>query len=368
MISYCTNVHPGETWEETLRSLDNYVCPVKDAVSPDEAFPIGLRLSARAASEIDRTEAERFLGWLDRNSCFVPTINGFPYGSFHSEGLKRNVYLPDWTSPDRLSYTKNLADLLSLWLPRGVKGSISTVPVGFRSMIGEGDIDTVKRNFLSMIEHLDRILQRTGKEIVLALEPEPCCFLETTDDVVSFFHRMAFPDGLRSFIGVCFDCCHQAVEFEEPAAALASLRAAQIGIGKVHVSSALCFAGSERGRIAVFDEPSYLHQTIVRDRDGLISRYADIPDALGRHPFKESEEWRVHFHVPIYAEKTRYGGTTQSFIEEAMPFFPNEALLEIETYTWQVLPDGLVAETLIESIVREIRWLRDTQREGGRRS
>jgi hypothetical protein len=257
VITYCTNIHPGESWDEVFSNLKTHVTTVKNAVSPHRPFPLGLRLSHRAVCEIDQEASERFLGWLEENGFFVPTINGFPYGSFHVQGIKDKVYLPDWRSSKRVEYSKGLATLLSAWLPEGITGSVSTVPVWFRGHAGREEFPLVRRNLIAVLEHIDRIKQRTGRDIILSLEPEPGCMLETADDVVSFFDAMDFPGELRTSIGICFDCCHQAVEFEAPSSFLNLLSGAEIRIGKVQISAGLRFAPSELGGLADFAEPCY---------------------------------------------------------------------------------------------------------------
>jgi sugar phosphate isomerase/epimerase len=358
VITYCTNIHPGESFDDVLSNLKTYTIAVRKAVSPDELFPVGLRLSERAAREIDNGRAARFLDWLTENGCYIPTINGFPYGSFHGPGIKENVYLPDWRSPERVNFSKKLVSLLASWLPEGVTGSVSTVPAGFRSHVGKEDYPLIRRNLLQVLEYMDGIRQKTGKDMLLSLEPEPGCVLETGADILSFFDIMDFPGELRTNIGICLDCCHQAVEFETPAEFIGTLSAAGIRIGKVHVSSALQLFPSEIGNLNEFAEPCYLHQVVVRSGDGVLARYKDIPEALARHPVRHEEEWRAHFHVPIYADRTASCGTTNSFILGALPLLSPHVLLEVETYTWQVLPAALRAGTVTQSIIRELEWLK----------
>jgi hypothetical protein len=359
VIAYCTNIHPGETWEEIFLSLKTHAIAVKNTLAFHEPFPLGLRLSRKAARNIDRDASERFLGWLEEKNCFVPTINGFPYGSFHIQDIKDKVYLPDWRSDQRVEYSKELVGLLGAWLPEGVAGSVSTVPVGFKGHVEREDFPLVRKNLIAVLEHIDRIKQQTGKDIVLSLEPEPGCILETGEEVVSFFEAMRFPEAFRPSIGVCFDFCHQAVEFETPSSFLNLLAGANIRIGKVQVSAGLSFQASEVKTLTGFDEPCYLHQVVIKDVDGALVRYKDIPEALDGHPIRGGEEWRVHFHVPIYADRTASCGTTRSFIEETLPLLrDHNLLLEIETYTWQVLPEEMRPCSVNESIVREVEWLR----------
>ncbi|MBI5446899.1 MAG: metabolite traffic protein EboE [Deltaproteobacteria bacterium] len=362
MLTYCTNIHPGESWGEIFANVRRYVPRVKEAVSPHEPFPIGLRLSNRASLEIDAAESARFRDWCEEHGCLVRTVNGFPYGPFHGVPIKEDVYLPDWRYPERLAYTKRLATLLAGWLPPGVKGSISTVPVGFKpALAAEEWRPAVLRNLAEALEHLDRLRRESGKQIALALEPEPACLLETTEEVVDFFDSLPFGPELRDLLAVCYDCCHQALAFERPAESLRRLSRAGIRIAHVQVSSALRCGGADLGRLAGFCEPWYLHQTVGRRPDGSLLRCGDLPEALAVRE-AEVREWRVHFHVPVFLGELPACGTTRGFLEEILPLFDPEVPLEVETYTWTVLPPELRGEDVAESVVREIRWAQSRRR------
>lgn len=358
MITYCTNIHPGESWADTFQNLQSHIPCVKSAVSPNAPFPVGLRLSGLAASEITARESAAFVEWMHKNDIFVPTINGFPYGSFHKTAVKEHVYLPDWRQAERADYTVKLADLLDAWLPEGISGSISTVPAGFRSCIGDADLNGIRKNLVAVLEHLDRLRQSGGKVIVLALEPEPGCLLETVEDVIRFFEQMNFPGELRTGLGICFDCCHHAVEFENPSKALARLAEAGVTIAKVQVSSALRLTDPSRAILESLCEPTYLHQVVIRNVNGMITRYNDLPDALREHHIRGGDEWRIHFHLPVFLKNTLWCETTQYFIEEILPLLDRNTLLEIETYTWDILPPEMQMENVTRSIIREIEWLK----------
>lgn len=365
MITYCTNIHPGESWGDTFKNLQTYIPPVAASVSPAVPFPIGLRLSGRASLEIDERASAEFSEWLQSTNTFVPSLNGFPHGLFHGSSVKENVYLPDWRDGERVAYTVRLANLLDSWLPEGVQGSISTVPVGFkRGFKDEGT--AVRTNLMLVLKHLDRLRQKSGKTILLALEPEPGCLLETTHEVVEFFDRMAFPDELRRGIGLCFDCCHQAVEFETPSHSLKLLADAEIAVAKVQVSSALRVKNPDRALLEKFCEPCYLHQVVIRDEAGVLSRYSDLPDALREHRAGNGDEWRIHFHVPIFVESLAPFEATGYFIKETLPLIAANVLLEVETYTWEVLPPELRMASVTQSIIREIQWLKAERNETNR--
>lgn len=368
MLTYCTNIHPGEAWQDVRRNLDSHLLEVKRSVSPHDPFPIGLRLSARAAGELDEREERRFSDWCAEQSCFVLSVNGFPYGPFHGSSVKRSVYLPDWRQRERVAYTERLADLLAGWLPEGVVGSISTAPVAFAAGFGDADWPLVRRHVVEVASHLDRIRQSGGPTIVLAFEPEPRCVLETSAQAVAFFDRLALPPALADLVGICFDCCHQAVEFEEPLEGLTQLRAAGVRIGKVQISSALRVLPHELDALESFDEPTYLHQVVARWQGGPTTRYDDLPHFLaelahdpGGRRRASLDECRVHYHVPIFAEHLGRCGTTRFFLEQLLPQLSRltpDAALEVETYSWAVLPDELTSPRVAMDVVRELEWAR----------
>lgn len=359
LITYCTNIHPGETWQETFAALQKHIPIVKAAVSPGHPFPIGLRLSNRAATELTGAKNSAFKAWLDEQECFVPTINGFPFGSFHNAHIKEHVYLPDWRSNERADYTIRLADLLADWLPDGQIGSISTVPLAFKNPAVVEDLPEIRKQLETVLTCLAGIFDETGKTIMLALEPEPGCVLETTGEVCRFFDSINFSARLMRHLGICYDCCHQAVEFEDPADSLNRLLSAGIPIAKVQVSSALQFNGREAARLISLNESCYLHQVVVRRNNGELTSYKDLPDALFLHEFHRDDEWRCHFHVPIFYSNTEHTGTTQEFLTGFLPLVPKNVLLEVETYTWDVLPASLRCGEVTGSIIREIQWLKE---------
>src|ERR1051326_1608805 len=192
-LAYCTNIHRGETWAETLDSLKRYTLAVKERVCPaGQAYAIGLRLSGRAAEELaDRQTLLDFQRWLGQNYCYVFTINGFPFGRFHGDRIKQRVYLPDWTSPERTAYTNLLFDLLAQLVPSGIEGSVSTLPGSFKEFIHRPEeAATIREHVWQCVEHIARVSAQTGRTLHLGLEPEPLCFLETSSEVIRFFERI----------------------------------------------------------------------------------------------------------------------------------------------------------------------------------
>jgi sugar phosphate isomerase/epimerase len=280
-LAYCTNVHRGETWLETFDSLKNHTLAVRERVCPRAPFAIGLRLSNWAAMELyDPKTLLEFRRWLEKNSCYIFTLNGFPYGRFHGARVKERVYLPDWTSPERLAYTNLLFDLLAKLLPAGIQGSVSTVPGSFKEFIHHpGQLKIIRENLWSCIEHLARVGKKSRRKLHLGLEPEPLGLLENSADTVSFFEELRgeHPDDPRldEHLGVNYDICHFAVEFEEPRAAINSLRSAGIKISKIQLSSALKTRPTPAARAALagFDDGVYLHQVVARVGDGTLKYF-----------------------------------------------------------------------------------------------
>ncbi|MCK4601679.1 MAG: metabolite traffic protein EboE, partial [Phycisphaerae bacterium] len=188
-LTYCLNVHPGESWAASFAAIRDHAVGVRDRVAPGQPFGLGLRLSARAANELAKPPAMgKFRKFLARENLYVFTINGFPYGQFHDTAVKTSVYSPDWRTPERRDYTIALADILARLLPAGVTGSISTVPCSYKPWIAGGrDVQLMAKMLCDVVAHLAELHRATGKEIAVALEPEPDCYVENTDEVIAFF-------------------------------------------------------------------------------------------------------------------------------------------------------------------------------------
>ncbi|MBI1841974.1 MAG: metabolite traffic protein EboE [Verrucomicrobia bacterium] len=370
-LAYCTNIHRGESWAETLDNLQRHTLAVRERVAPDEPYAIGLRLGVLAAKELsDPSALLAFQRWLERHQCYVFTFNGFPYGKFHGARVKEQVYAPDWTAPERLEYTCLLFDILSQLVPLGVEGSVSTVPVSFKEFMKEARQEAVARGHLwACVERLEKLTRRTGKTLHLGLEPEPLCHLETTPETVAFFDRMRAdrPGDLRlaEHLGVNYDCCHLAVEFETASVSLSKLRECGIRLSKVHLSSALRLHPDPQARHALhaFAEDTYFHQVVARDDHGKITRFRDLPDALALHnhlPPSLSEEWRIHFHVPLHATPASPLLTTSEHVTQTLDWLKANtgacSHLEMETYTWEVMPGEMKNRSVVDQLVGEYQW------------
>ena len=381
-LTYCLNIHPTQSWEEARAALTGPVRSVKAALSPDRPFGAGLRFSAETMEELERPEPRAELASILREGDLLPfTMNGFPYGPFHGTQVKEQVYLPDWRSEERIAYTTALADLLAELNPEGSFISLSTVPCAFRPN-GAGAEAEMAANFIRAAAHMVELERRTGRCVAIAIEPEPCCFLETIEETIAYFRDFLFSDeavarlaaltglteadaraALPRHIGLCYDVCHAAVEFEDPAGSIAMIRAAGVPVHKLQLSSALRVAkGSDAARAALarFVEPTYLHQLIARAPDGALTRFTDLPEALGPGGAADGAEWRVHFHVPVFLEALPDFDTTQAFLREILALHKADPIsphLEVETYTWDVLPDNLVAGSVEDAVARELKWV-----------
>jgi hypothetical protein len=389
-LTYCSNIHPGEKWEDHFKSLRENIPSIRQKLAPGKSFGLGLRIANDASLELSQPDTlQEFQAWLKAEEVYIFVINGFPYGGFHNTVVKDDVHTPDWTTSDRLDYTIRLFRILAQLLPEGMHGGVSTAPLSYR-LWWKTDTDKnqalqrATANILSLLDELIRINQETGKTLHLDIEPEPDGLFDNTTDFINWYRDVLLPEGtaylsekhglnradaegvIRTHIQLCYDICHAAVGYEQPEDILKALAENQISVGRIQVSSALKVNFTEnkeikRKAIETFDEPVYLHQVVTRNTDGTHSHYPDLPEAIA--DWKESqEEWRVHFHVPLFIQSYGALDSTQSDIVKTLALHrekPFSSYLEVETYTWGVLPDDM-QKPIGESIVREIEWVRNT--------
>jgi hypothetical protein len=392
-LTYCTNIHPGESWEEVKESLHTFVSQIKQAVSPQAPFGIGLRLSDKASKEIIKeNQLPEFKEWLSAQDCYVFTFNGFPYGGFHGQVVKDKVHQPDWATEERLDYTLRLFHILTDLLPEGMDGGISTSPLSYKYWHKSTEsIRQVKqkaaRQLAKVAAQLYRVQQNTGKLLHLDIEPEPDGLIENSRELIDFFREWLIPEGaaylqnelglspseaetaLKNHIQVCYDVCHFAIVYEQPAEVFSSLASEGIKVGKIQLSAALKVKlgekKEERNAIAKafvpFVESTYLHQVVAQDTSGQLNHYPDLPAALPALEKTAAREWRTHFHVPVFLENYGRLASTQEAILQVLDCIRKEKIcnhLEVETYTWEVLPDD-IRLALADSIIRELQWVKE---------
>ncbi len=385
-LGYCTNIHRGETWEETFKGLQRYTDEVRKQVAGDQAYGIGLRLGADAASELASSsdERNRFRKWLDATNSYVFTVNGFPYGTFHGSRVKEQVYAPDWTSDARLTYTNQLFDLITDFAPADSAVSVSTLPGSFKEFIQPETEKEQKRaifkHLRSCSDHIERLRDKTGRDIHLGLEPEPLGLFETSGESVSFFEELvsglgsAEQERILRNIGINYDTCHLAIEYEEPEVAIANLRNAGIRISKIHLSSALRLEPTPEAvaELAAFQDDVYLHQVVIGKAGKVVRRIKDLPEALKWYDENSSDagdEWRVHFHIPIHVQPGGHFRDTRSHIDAILKLLGEDPgwcqHFEMETYTWEVMPGELRSDDVVAQLVNEYEWCLGAFRKNG---
>ncbi|MGB8944592.1 MAG: metabolite traffic protein EboE [Streptomyces sp.] len=366
-LAYCTNVHPAETLDGVLAQLRDHCEPVRKRLGRDR-LGIGLWLAKDAAHALvtDPAALRGLRTELDRRGLEVVTLNGFPYEGFGAEEVKYRVYKPDWTDPERLSHTTDLARLLAALLPDDVtEGTISTLPLAWRTPFDATHAEAARVALTALAQRLDALAELTGKSIRIGLEPEPGCTVETTGDAIAPLTAIG-----HDRIGVCVDTCHLATSFEDPQTALDALAAAGIPVVKSQLSAALHAEHPHlpgvREALAAFDEPRFLHQTRTRTAAGLRGT-DDLGESLAGDTLPESAPWRAHFHVPLHAAPAPPLTSTLPVLKDTLAHLvggpaPRTRHLEVETYTWQALPLALRPRSrpqLADGIAAELTLARD---------
>lgn len=391
-LSYCSNIHPGESWEMTFENLKKYIPEVKKRLNVDKPFGIGLRLSHEASLILEKPDKlTQFKSWLESENAYVFTMNCFPYGDFHRTTVKDQVHFPDWTTTERRDYTIRSFRILAQLLPEGIDGGISTSPISYRHWFkSENELnagmEVATRHLLDVVAELAEIKEHTGKSLHLDIEPEPDGILENSDEMIWLFTNWLLPMGkpeiakrlkiseeeaeavLKEHIQVCYDVCHFAIVYEQPAYTFEKFAEAGLKIGKIQISAALKVnipAQAEakdlvKVNLLPFEESTYLHQVVAKTKEGRLKSYPDLPDALKVLDITEEEEWRIHFHVPLFVNN--YGAlesTQDQILLVLKEILENPSItnhLEVETYTWEVLPEN-IRLSLGESISRELAWV-----------
>jgi len=396
-LSYCSNIHPAETWEETFKNLELYLIGVKQEVCKDQPFGIGLRLSNRAALELsDKKTLESFKIWLRQNNLYVFTLNGFPFGNFHGEVIKDKVHLPDWTTDLRKDYTLLLFDILAKLTEEGGTSGISTSPLTYRYWhSSEQELEEVKtkacKQLIAVVHHLMQIKKNSGKNMHLDIEPEPDGLLENSEEYVAFFKDYLLDQGtiflqkksncslkeakdaIREHIQLCWDVCHFSIAYERPSSILAELKKENLKVGKIQISAALKCRLTEdnnmdqlQSYLRPFDEANYLHQAVIQTNGNNFLKFPDLNKAIAAMDTMETEgstgfkELRTHYHVPVFLAEYQNLQSTQDDIIETLDLWKQEEFtdhLEIETYTWEVLPDQMQTD-ITTAITREINWVK----------
>ena len=393
-LSYCSNIHAGESWDATFQNLKIYIPEVKNRLAHRGAFGIGLRLSQEASLVLERPERmQEFQEWLKKSNAYVFTLNCFPYGGFHRTKVKEQVHAPDWTTEERRDYTIRCFRILAQLLPEDMEGGISTSPLSYRHWFStdlerEAAFAQATTHLIDVVEELVRLRQETGKWLHLDIEPEPDGLIENSEELICYFKDWLKAKGkgmlakklgvvekeasakILDHLQVCYDVCHFAIGYEKPKETFQKLKKAGIGIGKIQLSAALKLLIPESPyerfslgkRLAEFADTTYLHQVVGSTKAGGLNSYPDLPQAIAQLGATQDLEWRVHFHVPIFLENYGTFQSTQEDIATVLLLLQAQPSLcqhlEVETYTWEVLPEDTHL-TLGEAISRELAWVKD---------
>jgi len=386
-LGYSTLVHLGDTWAEMNASLREFVPQVKKRISPDRPLAVSLRISASSAKTLTENQSERtsLSEFLAQEDLYLYTVNAFPYGPFKGEVVMERVYEPDWTTDERVDYTTSIANILAEIAPADVNPSIQTAPLAFKPNVdGEAYVKAFTRNVFRVVTHLIDLENRTGRRVTLAIEPEPACYLETTDETVDWFTERVYSragiselaevaaipiseaeGAIRRFLGIVFDIGHQSVGFENITESLNKIVNAGIPIFKLQEASSLWVEDLTHDKIESlrrFTDTIYLSQTSLK-RGGEITKFLNLGDALDEFEANPvPSEMRTHFHVPVFLEELGPFRTTRFGVQEALAMHratPLSEHLEIETYTWDVLPPELKTGDIIEYVSRELEFVRN---------
>ena len=363
-LSYCTNVHPAESFSQILHVITHDIPQIKSSVAPHQAMGTGLRISADMIATLQQDYAQKkFIDALESSQSYVFTINGFPYGTFTTDQVKEKVYLPDWSQDERCDYTIALAQLMTI-LPGPSQRSISTVAGGFQPQpLSHDKGKAFTKQFTRLIHALINLEEQSGIRICVALEPEPWTSLERVDEIPEFFDmwvRPAHPLATR-YIGICYDTCHQALAFEDAQDNWTRLSEHNIPVYKVQVSNALQVSSpfdiETQNSLFQFIEPRYLHQVSALTQNGALKRLLDLPmlanlidqKTPSAQDWLQANTWRCHVHVPIWWKGHAALQTTQAHwqnltrcIADSFKDNKNSSPLhvEIETYSWSVIPQS----------------------------
>lgn len=396
-LAYCLNLHPADDLDETLAGMRAVTLPLRERLAPGSEFGVGAYLSNRFARRLASARGEGELKQLARffadNGLRAFTFNAFPHSRFHTDGLKADVFKPTWRENERLEFTiavaRSAVALLhatSTPVPSDHL-SISTHTGMFGAWVkGPADLDECAMQLARAVDALARIEEETGVRVVLSLEPEPCANAGDSAQLLSFFERARGvgwqvleeehnrgSDHARALharhLGHCLDTCHSAIGQDEDA--LRTLHG--VTLGKIQYSNAVVVRQPWKNQAGVdallaLDEPRYLHQVAGLGAGGslLVDDLPELKAALASPAGAEwlrCDEWLCHFHVPVDLDSAGAGLSTtrqdsdhcvRSILEAPARWTTNDLHLEIETYTWDILPTALRGPgALVDGLERE---------------
>ncbi|NMA48032.1 MAG: metabolite traffic protein EboE [Lentisphaerae bacterium] len=367
-LCHCMNVFPGTTPEEKMRAFAGPLAELRQLLpgAATRPFPVGLWIDAATASALHTSG--RVSDWTARirdQGFYARTANAFPYGVFHDQEVKTAVYHPDWSTPERLHFTTAVAEILCALMPDDQEaGAISTLPGGYKEHVPDAKLPLLAENMLAAAAALRELRDRRGKTIRLGFEMEPDCLWESVDDFAAFYQRYIRGHELAEFIGVCYDTCHLEVIGARPGAGLDYLAEQGVPVVKIQLSAALRAPAGRAAKEVLrehFQDRVYMHQTCAVDAAGMPrARWRDLPDALAAEQWEY--DWLCHFHVPVYLRD--FMGGLQAANAELLAVLDRlrqvpqpQCILEIETYSYHVLPAAVKSTSLAECMRQEMAFV-----------
>jgi hypothetical protein len=104
----------------------------------------------------------------------------------------------------------------------------------------------------------------------------------------------------------------------------------------------------------------------VAKKGKVLQRYKDLDLALehaSSKPHEMGDEWRIHFHVPLHASPGSTLNDTKEHVLDTLDWLAKNPTacrhLEMETYTWEVLPKELQSNEVVEQVAKEYEWTLD---------
>lgn len=360
----CSNAFPCEGIDAQIELFKKRLPALRGMVpgAMDKPFAAGLWLDSQSVSYLVKSKKSgEFCDFVKSLGFYAFTANAFPFGRFHDGPVKESVYEPDWSETDRLDYTCAVADILARLLPEGVEGSISTLPCGYKGMFKGKDLPAARLNLLLAANRLKKLWADTGRRITLAVEMEPDCVWECPEEFCDFYDLALRGDDASDFIGVCYDACHQELLNSAPGKGVGTFLDRKVKIAKFQLSAAILAPdmASKKTLEAYFMDTVYLHQTRAFPGDGSMLKWPDLPDALLSN--EKPLPWKVHFHVPVFLEEIEGGllpanAELLSVIERVKKEPGLCSNLEVETYSYNVLPDFSKESSIEKGMARELQW------------
>lgn len=372
-LMYCSNIFKNNTQKQLFNNLNKLIKKLKSKFNKEKKFSIGLCASNKLSNELIKN-INIFSKYIKKKKINIPSLNGFSYNNFHKKITKDNIYWPDWSSIKRVNYTNNLIKLLDN-INNKNKKSISTMPISYKGWINKKNTVYIYYKTAKNLTKVTENIIKNKSNIIISIEPEPTCLIEKSQEFINYFNNWIKPlykkysinnkKNIKNIIGICYDICHFAVQFEKHEKILNNLEKENIIIGKLQISSALKINDDRTKKenkqiiknLNVFKYSSFLHQ-INNINKNKTKIYKDIKYSIKYLKKNIKSEWRIHFHIPIYINKYKNFRTTNNEIKNVMQNINKKNFtghIEIETYTYKNLS---IRYDILNSIINEYKWIR----------